>query len=204
MKQLLLICTILLTGCGSYVTERQKGVAAQAYSDINAVADYVENAYYEDVPALAADAMRTHSRNMAKAMEIDDADLPAPRVTARDWQNNPSRAHQESRNNAKADTTSITEYSIYALAGASIAIIGGKIGMMILANHPVGQFLGALGQLFGGESPKKHRVYKKLISVLEEYKDVDPNWKDNKLYGMLSDRLTTAEKDFIKTERENV
>lgn len=204
MKLILLVCCVLLTGCGSYVTGRQKQVAAQSYSDINAVADYVENTYIDDVPALATDAMRNHARNMAKAMEIDDADLPAPRVTANDWRDNPTRAHQESRDNSKVDNNDITRYGIYALAGASLAVIAGKAGMMMLGNHPIGQLLGIFGQLFGGESPKQRKVFKKMICIMEEYKEIDPAWKDNKLYAMLSDRLTTAEKDFIKTERENV
>jgi hypothetical protein len=148
--------------------------------------------------------MRNHARNMAKAMEIDDADLPSPRVSTGDWRDNPNRAHQESRDNSAKDGADIAKYGLYAMAGVSIAMLAGKAGMMMFANHPVGQLLGMFGQLFGGESPKKHRVYKKMISVLEEYKEIDPAWKENKLYVMLSDRLTTAEKDFIKTERENV
>lgn len=204
MRLLLLLSFVFITGCGSYVTGRQKEVAAQALSDMYAVADYVEYTYDGDVPALASDAMRNHARNMGKAMEIDVEDLPSPRVSTRDWQDNPSRAHQESRDNSNKDSADITRYGLYAMAGVSVAMLAGKAGMMMFANHPIGQFLGMFGQLFGGESPKKHKVYKKMIAVLEEYKEIDPEWRTNKLYAMLSDRLTTAEKDFIKTERENV
>ena len=204
MKLSLLLLCVLLTGCGSYVTQRQKETAAQALSDLNAAATYVENTYTGDVPAMAASAMRDHAINMGRAMEIDLEDLPKARVTAKDWRDDPNAARQESHNNAKSDSDDISKYGLYAMAGVSIAMIAGKAGMMMLGNHPIGQVLGMLGQLFGGESPRKHRVYKKIVATLEDYKTVDPEWRTNKLYVMLSDRLTTADKDFIKTERENV
>jgi uncharacterized protein YceK len=204
MKAILLILCILLSGCGTYVTSRQKEVAAQSYADLDAAAQYVENTYTGDVPALAADAMRSHAANMAKAMEIDVKDLPPPRVTAARWRDNPNDAHNESRSNAASDNNDIAKYGLWAMTGISLAVLGGRLGMMVLSNHPIGQMLGTFGQLFGGESPKQRKVFKKMISILEEYKTIDPAWKDNKLYAMLSDRLTTSEKDFIKTERENV
>lgn len=203
IRILTLVSLILLAGC-SLVSTRQKEVAAQASSDLRAATGYIKNVYSDAPAALAADAIDMHAANMEKALGIEPEDLPRPRIDVRDWQQDPNRSHQESRSNAASDSTTIGEYGVYAVAGVSIAILAGRLGTMMFANHPVGAFLGTLAHMVGGESPMKGKVYKKMLQAFEDYKTIDPDWKNNKLYQLLSDRMTTPEKDFIKTERSNV
>lgn len=201
MRYILLVLCLFTTSCGTFVTNRQKDVAAQGLSDMKAAKEYIGNSYENTPASWAADAMYEHGVNMAKAMEIDPDDLPKARVNHRQWQMDPEGARIESNENAKQDSTDIGTYALWGLSGASIAIIAGRLGMMILANHPIGMILGQLGTIFGGESPTKQKVFSKMVAVLDEYKKLDPDWRNNKLYMMLSDAFTQTEKDFIKDNR---
>jgi hypothetical protein len=145
--------------------------------------------------------MVEHAYNMARVMEIDLEDLPQPRVSKRTWSVDPEGAHTESQMHAKSDGEVITNYALYGLSIASLAVIFGKLGQVVLGSHPLGAMLGQVGHFFGGESPTKRKVFDRLLVVLDKYKEVDPDWQNNKLFKMLSDAMTTSEKEYIKSAR---
>lgn len=190
----------VLTGCGAYVTERQTKVAAQAYSDLDAAAKYVEKEYPEQPVAWAADAMRQHARNMARAMSLAEEDFPAPRINYADWKLTPEAAKEDTKVNVSNDANEIDAGSIATkvLAGMSLAVLLGKLATTMFKTHPIGQILGWVGNIAGGENPVKSTVHDKLIAALNDYKDIDPDWENNKLYKLLSGKMTQAEKDYIK------
>lgn len=193
---------LLLTGCGPVlVMPRQQDVAAQSLSDIEAATDYVlkdENVPYPT--RLAVYDTREHARVMSKALEIDVTELPRPRVTTQDWQNDPNAAHQISTANVKTDSDNIADYGWKAAGVVGALLIAARAGQLALGGTPFGQLFAFINGLTGGESPKRRKIHDKIISALEDYKELDPNWRTNKLYELLSSRMTTAEKDFIKSE----
>lgn len=194
---------MFLTGCGTFVTNRQKEHAAQSLSDAKAALEYVADKYSEsDPPTMwAALAAIGHAENVARVMDIDLEDLPRPRITKRIWQIDPQGAQEESRALITQDKDSIVNYTLYGLSAVSLAVLLGRLGHQMLGNHPIGILLGQLGHIFGGESPRKKKVFDTIVSVMDEYKKVDPNWRNNKLFEMLSDSMTSADKDFVKSQR---
>lgn len=200
MRWLLFI--LILTGCGPVVVmPRQQEVAAQSLSDLEAATEYVLKDEAVPYPTrLAVYDSREHARVMSKALEIDSTDLPRPRVTTQEWQANPDAAHATSTANIKTDSTSMLDYGWKAAGVAGALLIVARAGQLALGGTPFGQLFAFINGLTGGESPKRRKIHDKLLTALEDYKELDPNWRTNKLYELLSSRMTTAEKDFIKSE----
>lgn len=206
MKLLCVLPIMLLCGCMRIVTDEQLGIMKQSASDAKAAATYVQIADVEtDVDKggvkLAAAALRQHVINMAAALEIRPEDLPQPRVSVTDWKYNPERANEQTMENLKKDDYSIATMVSVSVLATMLAGIGLKMGAGALASTPLGAIVNALSTFFGHAPQIKRDVYDKIIATLEAYKEIDPDWKTNKLYVLLSDKLTTAEKDFIKKER---
>jgi hypothetical protein len=188
------------------VTDEQLGIMKQSASDAKAAATYVQTANVEtDVDKggvkLAAAALRQHVINMAAALEIRPEDLPQPRVSVTDWKYNPERANEQTMENLKEDEISVSTMVSVSVIATMLAGIGLRMGAGALASSPFGGAISMLGTLFGQAPQIKRDVYNKILTTLEDYKEVDPEWRTNKLYMLLSDKLTTAEKDFIKKER---
>lgn len=198
----LIVCILVLSGCGpTIVTARQQQAAAQANSDLNAALDYAveDDANPEGVRLAAWDA-KLHAANMAKAMEIEQAELPKPRVSKAQWREDAKKAHAESSNNTTTDNDSIANFGWKAMLGVGVAFIFAKGGQVALANTPLAPLMNIINHLMGGENPKRRKVYEKLLTVLQEYKATDPAWRTNPLYDALSAKFTQADKDFIKNE----
>jgi len=205
MKLLCLLSIMLLCGCFRIVTNEQLGIMKQSAADTKAAAIYVQGAEIDGRDAggvkLASAAMRQHVINMASALEIRPEDLPQPRVSVTDWKYDPQRANEQTMHNLKQDEYSVTTMVTASIIATMLAGIGLRMGAGALASTPIGGIISTLGQFFGQAPQIKRDVYDKILLTLEEYKDIDPDWKTNKLYMLLSDKLTTAEKDHIKKER---
>ena len=197
---------LVLTGCGPVVVmPRQQEVAAQAASDLDAAADYVLTDEQIPYPTkLAVFDMREHARNMGRALEIAPDELPKPRVTTDDWRKDPNAAHTESSANHNVDSSTIADYGWKAVGGVGIALLLARAGQLALGNSPAGPILAFINHLMGGENPKRRKVHNKMLKALDEYKALDPDWKNNKLYVLLSDKFTTTEKDLIKNDRHDL
>lgn len=198
----LLPLVLILTGCGPVlVMPRQQEVATQSLSDLEAATDYVLTD--EAVPYTARLAVfdtREHARVMSRALEIDPADLPKPRVTVQEWKANPEIAHSTSMSNVKTDTQNITDYGWKAAGIVGALLLAARAGQLALGGTSIGQIFAFINGLTGGENPKRRKIHDKILTALEDYKELDPNWRTNKLYELLSSRMTTVEKDFIKSE----
>jgi hypothetical protein len=188
------------------VTDEQLGIMKQSAADAKAAATYVQQADVETPTdkggvKLAAAAMRQHVINMAAALEIRPEDLPQPRVSVTDWKYNPEHANEQTMENLKKDDYSVSTMVSVSVIATMLAGIGLRMGAGALAATPFGGIISTLGTLFGQAPQIKRDVYDKILASLEEYKEIDPDWKTNKLYVLLSDKLTNPEKDFIKKER---
>lgn len=204
MRWILLL--LALTGCGPViVTPRQQEMAAQALSDNVAALNYVmENPEVPTQAKWAAYDSAQHAYNIARAMEIDFSELPRARVTTDDWKANPEKAHAISTSNTGKDSNDMIDLGWKVLAGAGITALAVRAGQLALGNSPLGPIFNTLNGLIGGANPKRKRVYDKMLKALDEYKALDPEWRSNKLYMLLSDKFTNPEKDFIKNERHDL
>lgn len=205
MKLLALLPILFLFGCFRIVTDEQLGIVKQSTADTKAAATYIQQADVTGNDAggvhLAGAAMRSHGDHIASALEINPADLPPARVGVNDWKYDPQHASEQTMSNLKKDEYSISTMVTASVIATMLAGIGIRIGAGALASTPIGGIISTIGQFFGQAPQIKRDVYDKILASLEEYKDIDPDWKTNKLYMLLSDKLTTAEKDYVKKER---
>lgn len=204
---ILLLIALSLVGCVRIITDKEADKFAQSYVDTLEAAEYIED--YADMfdiepIKLASRSIREHGANMAKAMHVNTDELPEPRVSKNSWATDAKAAYSTSNENAVADSKILNNPAIVGLAALPLLAIGLKLGQILLKGHPLGAAFGVAGTLFGYDSPTKTAVHDKLIAVLEEYKSADPSWKDNKLFILLSDKLTQAEKDYIKVKRNDI
>lgn len=204
MKLILLLPILLLCGCFRIITDDQIDIIKQSIADGKAASEYIIENTEEQGTKLAGEAAKGHTLSVAGAMEIDPRDLPDARVTKIDWKYDYNRASEQTSSNLKRDSYSISTMVTATVIMTMIAGIGLKMGAQTLTATPVGGFVNFLSTLFGHAPQVKRDVYNKLLVALEQYKDIDPDWKTNKLYVLLSDKLTTAEKDLIKKERHEL
>ena len=204
MKLIIFLPIIFLCGCFRIATPTQDKLAAQSVADSIAAAKFIRDTTTDESIKLAANAIYGHSLNIAKALEIDPEDLPNARVSKVDWIIDPAGSDQRSQENIKKDGYSLAQIVTATSLATMLAGVGLAMGRSMLAAHPLGQLLGYVGTLFGQATPVKEKAHRKLLIVLDEYKKLDPNWKDNKLYQMLSDRMTNAEKDYVKRVRDEL
>lgn len=204
MKLIILLPILLLCGCFRVVTDDQMKIVKQSIADSNAAAEYIIENTEEPGTKLAGEATRGHTISIAGAMEIDPKDLPNARVTKLDWKYDYNSASEQTIGNLKRDGYSISTMVTATVVATMLAGIGIRMGAGALATTPLGTIVSTIGTFFGQSPQIKRDVYNKIILALEAYKDIDPDWKTNKLYVLLSDKLTTAEKDFIKKERHEL
>jgi hypothetical protein len=204
MKLLILIPILFMCGCFRVVTDAQVDILKQSTSDATAAIKYIGDTTSDEGTAFAANAVDRHLLNISAAMEIDPRDLPQPRVTVRQWTTDYRSASDATSANLKQDEYNIGTMVTVSVIATMIAGIGLKMGAQTLTATPIGGVVNFLSTLFGHSSQIKRDVYDKIIASLEAYKDIDPDWKTNKLYVLLSDKLTTPEKDFIKKERHGL
>jgi len=200
----LYIALLITTGC-TVVTARNIDTSKQALSDIHAAQKFLLLYSPDQAVHMATSVMSAHADNMAKAMEIDVNDLPGPRVSKSDWKMDPIGANTESNSNIKKDGSDIETSTMIGLIGAgsvALVVILTKLGSTVLAGTPFGNILGKLGTIFGQQHPVEQQVQSKITKALDAYKVVDPEWRSNKLFVMLSDIMTDEEKDFVKKQRD--
>lgn len=206
MRLLTLAFMVLtMTGCMRVVFGDAVTTASQANADLNEAAHFIRTEAVErqDYPtAMAAEAVQGHATNIANAMRIDKSELPKPRVTSTEWKQDPNKAYDESRAHVKDDGVTLQRAATIGFACLSIAMVGVKLGHVMLKAHPVvGPLFGTISTLFGYSNPVKDSAYKKVFDVLEAYKEFDPKWREHKIYEMLSSALLQKEKEFIKAQR---
>lgn len=205
MKLIILIPIILLSGCFRIATTAQDNIFKQSLADSNAAALFVESTTTDEGIKIAAAAIRNHGSNMAKAMEIVIADLPTARVNVSDWIVDPYRANEQTSRNLERDEMSIATM----VTATTIATILAGVGLRMAASslYPmgsVGQLVNFISMLFGNQPVEKRKAFAAIIEVLDSYKDLDPNWRDNILYKMLADKMTDQEKTYIKKARNEL
>lgn len=199
MRLFVLLLPILLCGCMRVVTQGRLDIAKQSLSDSKAAAIYIDETA-EGGTKLAADAMRKHADNIAAALEIEPSDLPHARVGVNDWKQDANKASEQTSQNLAKDGYSISTMVSVSVILTMLAGIGLKMGTGALSTTPFAPIIGMLGTLFGHDPAIKASVHDKIITVLEDYKEVDPDWENNKLFKMLSKRMTQAEKDYVKAQ----
>ena len=204
---LLAVIVLNMAGCMRVVFGEAASTAAQANVDLKEAAYYIEEeaTSRQDYPtALAAQAVIGHADNMAKAMRIEPDEFPNPRVKKNDWKTDPNEAAMTSNKNIKSDGMSIERATTIGLAALSIAMVGVRLGQVMLKSHPVlGPMLSGIGTLFGYNSRTKDLITEKMYESLEEYKKMDPKWEEHPIYKLLSTKLTQTEKDYIKAHKHD-
>lgn len=203
MKYILLLSALLLAGCVRPVPTTAIEQSAQSSADAIAAAEYIlDIAMGLDEITFAASAIQEHVDNAQKAIGTDE--LPKPRVTVREWKTDYRRAREDTSHNLERDSYNLAQIGAAVAVGTMMIGIGTKLATVLAKSHPIGQLIGGIGMLFGQESPTKRIVHNKILCTLEEYKEIDPEWRTNKLYVLLSDKLTTSEKDYIKRQRDEL
>jgi len=205
MKLLLLTILLLIScSCMRVVTNEQQAIFKQSASDLVTTLEYVKDNTTEDNIRVASSVALNHGRNMIAALEIRLDDLPRARVSKQYWEANPQAAGQDSLTNLNQDENSLATIMSATVIVTMLVGAGLALAQTALRTTPIGQLLGYAGMLFGQKSPVAKKTDAKILLVLEEYKELDPAWRTNKLYVMLSDKMTNAEKDYVKDKRDEV
>lgn len=205
MRLLILIPIILLCGCLRVVTDSQLDIVKQSAADAKAAGSYIKTMDAStpegrEAIKLAATAITEHALHMLSALEIKLEDLPGPRVSVSDWKYDPKHANEQTMENLKKDDYSVSTMVSVSVVATMLAGIGLKFGANALSATPIGGVVDFLSTIFGHSPQVKRDVHDKIINTMEDYKQIDPAWETNKLYMLLSKRMTQAEKDYIKKE----